>query len=120
MTTDFPMQNKLKKTGGWPRWLSRMVRRPSYRVIVGEEWRTEPNAVRVNVGYEPVARWHSVHVAWQLGIYFDCEVHGGMAQHYGYPFKHWLVMIALGRSTFSIGIHYGRCEWRVYSPNNVI
>lgn len=27
MPPDFPMQNKLKKTDGWPRWLSRRVRR---------------------------------------------------------------------------------------------
>ena len=26
MTTDIPMQNQLKKTDGWPRWLSRRVR----------------------------------------------------------------------------------------------
>lgn len=25
MTPDFPMQNQLKKTDGWPRWLSRLV-----------------------------------------------------------------------------------------------
>lgn len=37
MTTDFPMQNQLKKTDGWPRWLSRRVRRFSGIAIFDQE-----------------------------------------------------------------------------------
>ena len=117
MKTELKNTNDDNKPDGWPRWLWRLVRRPSYRIIGSEELRDEPTAVRENVGYEPVARWHSVHAAWQLGIFFECDIAGGMAQHYGYPLRHWLIMIALGRNTFSLGVCYGRCEWRVYSPN---
>ena len=45
------------KPDGWPRWMWRMVRRPSYRVIGSEDLRDEPAAVRENddaikAGYE--------------------------------------------------------------------
>lgn len=52
----------------------------------------------------PICGVYSTHLSWKLGIWFEIEKLGGMAVHYGYPAKTWLVLISIGHNTYAAGM----------------
>lgn len=96
------------------RWIGRALGRPSYRVMEWDSWRTNNKCVHETIGWEFLCGVHSVHLARMLGVCFEFSNMGGMAQHYGYHAKTWLLLFSFNRKTFRIGVGNGRRETRLY------
>jgi hypothetical protein len=47
---------------------------------------------------------HSVHIAKSFGVRFEIEKLGGMAVHYGHPWKTWYLVIDIGVKSYCVGI----------------